>query len=265
MSKPSDDGLPSGPRRWAIVTLCLSILLAVMDASIANVALPTIATDLHTQPAASIWVVNAYQLATVIALLPLSSVGEIVGYGRVFRGGLVVFTLASVLCAVSHTLPELAASRTVQGFGAAGMVSMTGALIRFVYPASMLGRGTALIGMMVAAGAASGPALAGGILAVAPWPALFLINIPLGLLAWALARPSLPRTALSGRPFDFASAGLNAIAFGPASTRAIPMVRRFAWHCSFLSRRSWRSQPPWSRSRSCCSAISAARRSRPAC
>ncbi len=206
--------MPPGRRGWAILTTSLSILLAVVDASIANVALPSIAKDLHAAPSAAIWIVNAYQLATVVALLPLASLGEIVGFRQVYQAGLAIFTVASLLCAVSHTLPELAVARAIQGVGAAGMVGINGALVRFIYPAAKLGRGTALIGMMVAAGAASGPAIAGGILSVAPWPALFLINIPLGLLALALAWRCLPHTAPSGRPFDVASAVLNAASFG---------------------------------------------------
>ena len=210
----AEDGLPPTRRRWAILTTSLAILLAVIDASVANVALPTIAADLHTQAADSIWVVNSYQIATVVALLPLASLGEIVGYGRVYRAGLVTFTLASLLCAVSHTLPQLAAARAVQGLGAAGMVGINGALLRFIYPQARLGRGIALVGMTVAAGAAAGPTLAGAILAVAPWPALFLVNIPLGLFCLALAWRTLPHTYPTGRPFDWRSALLNLATFG---------------------------------------------------
>ncbi len=214
MSEAAEEGLAPGRRGWALVTISLGILLAVIDASVANVALPTIAQALRTHPSSSIWVVNAYQLATVVALLPAASLGEIIGFRRVYLAGLITFTIASLLCAVAGTLPELAAARAIQGLGAAGMVGITGALIRFVYPAGQLGRGSALIGMMVAAGAASGPTLAGLVLSVASWPALFLINIPPGILALWLARRTLPVTASSGRPFDVASAGLNAASFG---------------------------------------------------
>ena len=210
----AEDGLPPSRRRWAILTTSLAILLAVIDASIANVALPTIASDLNTPAANTIWVVNAYQIATVVALLPLASLGEIVGYGRVYRAGLATFTIASLLCAISQTLPELAAARAVQGLGAAGMVGINGALLRFIYPQARLGRGIALVGMMVAAGAAAGPTLAGAILSVAAWPTLFLVNIPLGLFCLALAWRTLPHTFPTGRPFDFASAALNLAAFG---------------------------------------------------
>src|ERR1700726_2905349 len=90
------DGLPVPRRYWAILTIALGLVLAVMDGAIANVALPTIARDLDASPASSIWVVNAYQLAVTISLLPLASLGDIFGYRRVYQYGLVVFTIASL-------------------------------------------------------------------------------------------------------------------------------------------------------------------------
>ena len=87
------DGVPLPQRYWAILTIALGLTLAVLDGAIANVALPTIARDLDASPAASIWVVNAYQLAVTISLLPLASLGDIFGYRRVYQCGMVVFTL----------------------------------------------------------------------------------------------------------------------------------------------------------------------------
>jgi DHA2 family multidrug resistance protein-like MFS transporter len=92
------DGLPFPQRFWAIVTIGLGITMAVMDSAIANVALPTIAIDLHTDAAFSIWIVNGYQLAITISLLPLSSLGDIVGYKKIYLVELVLFTLASLAC-----------------------------------------------------------------------------------------------------------------------------------------------------------------------
>src|SRR5579871_6330767 len=98
------DGLPRPQRHWAILTIALGLVMAVIDGSIANVALPTIARDLDASPAFAIWIVNGYQLAITISLLPLASLGEIIGYRRVYVAGLVLFTLASLLCAISHSL-----------------------------------------------------------------------------------------------------------------------------------------------------------------
>jgi DHA2 family multidrug resistance protein-like MFS transporter len=218
-SAPSDDaaepdGLPTPRRYWAILAIGLALTLAVLDSAIANVALPTIATDLHASPAASIWVVNAYQLATVISLLPLAALGEIIGYRRVYQAGLILFVIASLGCALSRSIDALAAARIVQGFGAAGVMSVNGALVRFTYPQNRLGQGIGINAMVVSISAAVGPTVASGILSVAPWPWLFGVNVPIGLAAIAVAAFALPRTPTSDRRFDWQSALLNALAFG---------------------------------------------------
>ena len=93
------DGVPLPQRYWAILTIALGLTLAVLDGAIANVALPTIARDLDASPAASIWVVNAYQLAITISLLPLHPSATSTAIGASIMFGLVVFTVASLACA----------------------------------------------------------------------------------------------------------------------------------------------------------------------
>ena len=112
------DGLPLPQRYWAILVVALGITLAVLDGAIANVALPTIAHTLHADAATSIWIVNAYQLAITISLLPLSSLGDIIGYRRIYLAGLALFTAASLACALSDSLLTLTLARGLQGFGA---------------------------------------------------------------------------------------------------------------------------------------------------
>src|SRR5690349_19492767 len=102
-------GLETAALRWATLAILLGTFVGNLGVSIANVALPSIAQDLHAQAAQAIWVVNAYQLAMVVAVLPLASVGEKFGYKRVFMAGLLVFTLASLLCAVAPNLEALVA------------------------------------------------------------------------------------------------------------------------------------------------------------
>jgi DHA2 family multidrug resistance protein-like MFS transporter len=208
------DGLPLPQRYWAILTIALGLIMAVMDGAIANVALPTIAKDLDAAPAFSIWIVNGYQLAITISLLPLASLGEIIGYRRVYLAGLVLFTLASVFCALSHSLLLLTLARIIQGFGAAGIMSVNTALVRFIYPRAQLGRGIGINAMVVAVSAALGPTVAAGILAVATWPYLFAVNIPAGLAALALGWHYLPHIARASHMFDWQSACLSALTFG---------------------------------------------------
>jgi DHA2 family multidrug resistance protein-like MFS transporter len=207
------DGLATPQRYWAAATIWLALTLSVLDGSIANVALPTIAADLNAPPAESIWIVNAYQLAIVISLLPMAAVGEMVGFRRVFQLGIIVFTLGSLGCTFAHSLPMLAFARAVQGFGAAGIMSQNGALVRFTYPSKILGRGLGLNALVASAGAALGPTVASGILAVASWQWLFAVNVPIGIGAYLLGRRSLPDNPKSGT-FDLKGTLLNASMFG---------------------------------------------------
>src|SRR5579883_2075483 len=147
------DGLPLPQRYRAVFTIALGITMSVIDGAIANVALPTIASDLHASPSFSIWIVNGYQLAITISLLPLASLGEIVGYRRVYLAGLLLFTLASLFCALAHTLVLLTVARIMQGFGAAGILSVNAALVRYTYPHDQLGRGIGINAMVVATSA----------------------------------------------------------------------------------------------------------------
>jgi len=201
-------------RYWAILTIALGLTLAVLDGAIANVALPTIARDLDASPASSIWVVNAYQLAVTISLLPLASLGDIYGYRRVYQYGLIVFTIASLACALSDSLLTLTIARVVQGFGAAGIMSVNGALIRFIYPRRLLGRGVGVNATIGSIASAVGPTVAAGILSIAPWPWLFAVNVPIGIVAIPVAFRALPYTRSAGVRFDGPSAIWSALTFG---------------------------------------------------
>jgi DHA2 family multidrug resistance protein-like MFS transporter len=194
-----------------MAAILLAITMSSLDSSIANVALPTIARELHTTKAASIWVVNAYQITLLAAILPLASLGEIVGYRVISQSGLVVFTLASLGCAFSTTLPLLSCARVAQGLGAAGMMSVSAALVRFTYPQRMLGRAIGINTFTVAVSAAIGPTVASAVLAVAPWPWLFGINVPVGLVALVIAVQALPETAKTQRPLNYVGTVLYAV------------------------------------------------------
>jgi DHA2 family multidrug resistance protein-like MFS transporter len=205
------EGLDKGALRWAGLSILLGTFVGNLGASIANVALPSIAADLQAQAAQAIWVVNAYQLAMVIAVLPLASLGEKLGYKRVFMAGLAVFTLASLLCACAPNLEALVAARVLQGLGGACVSTIVPALLRTVFPAKQVGAGIAYLALTVAVSAAIGPSLAAGILSVGSWRWLFGINLPIGLFAIALAGRILPRNAPVARRLDLTGALLNAL------------------------------------------------------
>jgi DHA2 family multidrug resistance protein-like MFS transporter len=204
------EGLPPPRRYWVLLCVLCGVALMSLDGAIANIALPTMARDLGASDAGTVWVVNIYQLGSVICLLPAAALGEILGMKRVYAFGLVLFTLASLACALSPTLPALIASRFVQGMGCACIAAIGPAVVRDIYPRRLIGSGLAMIALCVAAGGAAGPTIASLILSVATWPWLFLVNVPIGILAvplfLRLARPGQPRP----RPFDYVATVLSA-------------------------------------------------------
>lgn len=204
------DGLPLIERRWAMVTIALAIAMSTLDSTIANVALPTIARDLNTTPNNSIWVINAYQLTLSICLLPFSSIGDIVGYRKIYCAGLAIFTAASLACAISSSLPALTLARVIQGVGAAGILSVNSAIIRRIYPKKEFGRGMGFNAFIVAIFSALGPTIASGILAIGTWEWLFALNVPIGLLALYIAMKHIPDYH-NGSQFDWPNAVLCAM------------------------------------------------------
>jgi DHA2 family multidrug resistance protein-like MFS transporter len=223
------DGLPPERRRWAVAAIFTALAMASLDTAIANIALPAIAADLHVSPADVVWVVNVYQIALVATLLPLGALGEIVGHERIYLGGLVLFTLASLGCALAWSLPSLLIFRALQGLGASGIMSVNSALIRFVYPSRMLGRGFGHNALVVATAFTLGPTIASGILAIGSWPWLFAVNIPFGLIAIGIGLKTLPHPPRAVHAFDFPGAimaagclGLFIIGIGSAAHKAWP-------------------------------------------
>jgi MFS transporter, DHA2 family, multidrug resistance protein len=210
---PHADGLPVPRRYWAIIAIVLAITMSVLDSTIVNVALPSLAHDFRTTDAASIWVINSYQVAILIALLPLASLGEIVGYKRISQCGLGVFTAASLACALAPNLATLSLARAVQGLGAAGIMSVNSALVRFTYPHHMLGRAIGINAFAVGVAAAIGPTIAAAILAIAQWRWLFAVNVPIGIVTLLIALYALPDTERSSRRLDHAGVALQAGAF----------------------------------------------------
>lgn len=179
------DGLPAPRRYLAIAVLLLTLVLVVLDGAIANIALPSIAISLHASPSDTVWVVSSYQLAVLVALLPCGAIGEMVGARRVFLAGVALFTFASAACACAGTLPILVAARFVQGLGAGAVMALGVTNLRLSVPQRLLGTIIGINAMTIAISSAAGPGLAGAILAVAPWPWLFAVNIPLGIVVLA--------------------------------------------------------------------------------
>lgn len=210
------DGLPLPKRYWAILATALGVAMSVLDGTIANVALPSIARDLNTSPAMSIWVINAYQLAITISLLSFSSLGDIYGYRKVFLFGVGLFSTTSLICALANSFWMLTGARILQGFGAAAVTSVNTALLRIIYPKRFLGRGMGINALVVAVSIAAGPTIAALILSMGSWHWLFAINVPFGLCALIIGLIFLPQNPIkeTGRKFDKISSLENALTFG---------------------------------------------------
>jgi DHA2 family multidrug resistance protein-like MFS transporter len=208
------DGLGNPQRLLAFSTLAMATTMAVLDGNIVNVALPTMSRELAIAPENAIWIVNAFQLAVTVSLLPLSALGDALGYRRVYWSGLAVFTLASLACAFAPTFSALTLARLVQGLGAAGIMSVNIALIRFIYPHARLGQGVGNMAVVVAVATAGSPSVAAAILSVASWRWLFLVNVPIGALALVMAARTLPATPRTNRRLDLMSVALNGLTFG---------------------------------------------------
>ncbi|PKO33722.1 MAG: MFS transporter [Betaproteobacteria bacterium HGW-Betaproteobacteria-7] len=178
--------------RWALASLALSVLLSSLGTSIANVALPSLAEAFNASFQAVQWVVIAYLLAITTLIVSTGRLGDIVGRRRLLLVGIFLFTLASLLCALAPTLWLLIAARALQGLGAAMMMALTMAFVGETVAKEKTGSAIGLLGTMSAIGTALGPSLGGVLIAGLGWPAIFFINLPLGVLALFLAHRFLP-------------------------------------------------------------------------
>lgn len=204
---------PGEPRPAIAITAVLAaMVLVVLDAAMANVALPGIAHALQVTPGMSVWVITAYQTALLMALLPCAALGESLGYRRVFTWGVALFAGASVLCALAPSLPWLVAARFVQGIGGAAVMALGIALLRAVVPHQRLGAAIGWNALAVGLASAAGPAIGAAVLSVTTWPWLFAVNLPLGVLVLFATR-ALPDAGGTARPLDLFSVALNAGTF----------------------------------------------------
>ena len=210
-SAPSSGDQPTH-RITAIVAVLAAMMLVVLDAAIANVALPSIAQSLAVTPAMSVLIVTAYQMALVMALLPCAALGESLGYRRVFTAGVALFTIASVFCAMSPSLSWLLAGRFLQGLGGAAVMALGVALLRLIVPPGQLGAAIGWNAMVIALSAAAGPTIGALILAGTSWPWLFAVNLPIGAVV-LLGTRALPPLTGTSRPLDLVSVALNAGSF----------------------------------------------------
>jgi EmrB/QacA subfamily drug resistance transporter len=168
------------------------MLLSSLGTSTANVGLPTMAQAFNASFQEVQWIVLAYLLAITTLIVSVGRLGDITGRRRLLLAGIVLFTVASVLCGVAPTLWLLIAARAAQGLGAAIMMALTMAFVGETVPKAKTGSAMGLLGTMSAIGTALGPSLGGVLIAGLGWRAIFLVNVPLGILTFLLAYRTLP-------------------------------------------------------------------------
>lgn len=197
-------------RKWYVLTaVAMGIFLATIDSSIVNIALPTLVKDFQTDFAVVQWVVLAYLLTLTSLLLSFGRLADMVGKKPIYLVGFVIFTVGSVLCAISPGIYWLIAFRILQAIGATAILALGMAIVTEAFPREERGRALGITGSVVSIGIIIGPALGGLILAFLSWHWVFLVNLPVGILGIWLVFRNVPFIQPPGEQrFDFIGAGL---------------------------------------------------------
>jgi len=189
-------GGPAPRSPWVgFSAVSVGTLMATIDGSIVNVALPTVTADLGSTIGGAEWIVSTYLLVISATLLAAGRLGDVAGHRRVFVGGLALFTVASGLCGLTGTLGALVAARALQALGAAAMMAIAPAVVTAVFPAAQRGRALGAVTSVVAVGLTAGPPLGGILVQHLSWRWVFLVNLPVGVLGALWAWRALPETA----------------------------------------------------------------------
>jgi EmrB/QacA subfamily drug resistance transporter len=199
-----------GKQRWlALMVLCLGVLMIVLDTTIVNVALPSIAADLGFSETSLVWVVNAYMLTFGGCLLLGGRLGDLYGHRRLFLGGITLFTLASLACGLANSQILLIAARAVQGLGGAVVSAVSLSLIMNLFTeAGERAKAMGVYGFVCAGGGSIGVLLGGLLTNLLSWHWIFLVNLPIGIAVYALCVALLPsvRGHAHGERLDVAGA-----------------------------------------------------------
>jgi EmrB/QacA subfamily drug resistance transporter len=206
---------PAAPPRGALASLALAVLLSSLGTSIANVGLPTLAEAFAASFQQVQWVALAYLLSLTAMVVGAGRLGDGVGRRRLLLTGIFLFVATSLLCGIAPALGWLIAARVGQGLGAAMMMALALALVGETVPKAATGRAMGLLGTMSAVGTALGPSMGGVLIASFGWRAIFLVNLPLGVAAFLLARRYLPVDRRRAHPHwsEFDPAGTLLLVF----------------------------------------------------
>jgi len=218
---PTSTGAPLEEKDpWpALYALCLGFFMILVDSTIVSVATPAIIEDFQTEVNSVVWVTSAYLLAYAVPVLITGRLGDRFGPKRLYLTGLTVFTLASLWCGLTGSIEGLIFARVVQGLGAAMITPQTMAIITRIFPAARRGKAMALWGATAGVATLVGPILGGGLVDTLGWEWIFFINIPVGVIAFALAWRLVPTLPTNNHRFDWlgvalSGAGMFLLVFG---------------------------------------------------
>ena len=194
----------------------MGMLMSTLDASIVNISLPTLVEQLDTDFATVQWVVLSYLLVIASLMLSVARLGDMLGKKKLYNIGLVLFTIGSLLCGLSPSVGWLIGFRALQGTGAVMMTALGTAIITEVFPASERGRALGIGGGIVSVGIALGPTVGGILIGTVGWRSVFLVNVPLGILAALIVHRVVPalNPEKSARRFDVAGAFILFVTLG---------------------------------------------------
>lgn len=182
-------------KKWMVLaTVGAGVILATIDSSIVNVALPTITGEFNTTFRAIQWVPLAYVLVIATLTLGTGRLGDIVGKKRIYTSGFALFTVASALCGLSTSVATLIGFRVLQAVGAVMILSLGAAILTEGFPASERGKALGFIGTFVSIGIVTGPAVGGILISLYDWRSIFFVNIPVGIIGVILAVRYVPNT-----------------------------------------------------------------------
>ena len=214
-------GCTDRAKPWVLATTILGSSLAFIDSSVVSIALPAMQADLQTSLGAAQWIANAYMLMLGALILAGGAAGDRYGRRRVFTLGIVIFTIASIACALAPNAFALIAARTIQGIGGALMVPGSLAIISAAFPEAERGRAIGTWAGFSALTTALGPVLGGWLVDLWSWRVIFFVNVPIAAVTLALALRHVPESrdetnnaAVDWRGALLATAGLGALTYG---------------------------------------------------
>lgn len=222
--------VPGDSRKWWVMAAAsMGVLLATIDGSIVNVALPTLTRAFNTTFPTVQWVVLAYLLTLATLMLSVGRLADMVGKKRVYTAGFVIFTTASALCGFAPTVTWLVGARVIQAVGGAMILALGPAIITETFPPTERGRALGIIGTMVSLGIVLGPTVGGLLIQGLSWHWIFFVNLPIGIIGTLLAWRVIPdRRPAGGQQFDFGGA-ITLFMWLFALLLALSLGQRWGW------------------------------------